>query len=564
MTEDHASMNPNQKAGDPQETKAVVNTVASSNGEKTGKKKKGAEHSSEELLRRVIKHKIVLFHDQRGQPYARIHEASGYRTLSVKSEEFSKWLSMIAWKEMTWSPGRESLNSARRILESMACHDGPEYKLHVRVALHEETIWIDLDGSRAVKIMPGRWEIVADPPILFRSFSHQKPLPEPVSGSDPLQILNHINLRTESEKKLFMAWLVVSFVPNIPIPVLILCGPSYSGKSTILSLVRRLMDPCTPEYQGRLSKLKDFTQIASQYRLLIFDNESKITVSQSDLLCGSVTGQGDAKRVLYTDEDTLVMEYRNVIGVSGVRLVVTQPDLMSRSLLFELEQLPNTDMHRESAFWKEFDATSGEILGGVFDVLAGAMAIEKLVKLSWTSRLSDFTHWAVAVARTLGWNEEEFILHFKSNVNRQHEAILDSDPLARVIINWIEKRGEWEGTMSDLLTELNAEARQLGIDPSANRWPKTPQLLSGSLSYLTPCLEHAGVSIGHIRKTSGRIVTIRLVNRNPELDLNRDNDDDYDDEDERSVIPKPASTLACDVNDTYDDDFPHLSGGSDV
>jgi hypothetical protein len=202
----------------------------------------------------------------------------------------------------------------------------------------------------------------------------------------------------------------------------------------------------------------------------------------------------------------------------------------------------------------------------MFDILAAAMAVEKMVQLPWRSRLPDFTHWAVAVARTLGWNEHEFLHHYKRNVNRQHEAVLDSDTLARVIITWLKDWGEWKGTASELLDELSDKAKAMAIDTTAKRWPKTPHHLSGSLNYLTPCLEYAGVSIDRDRNSSGRILTIRKTvhqegTTHRQCDLNHDTD--HDAADTISVIPEVASHAGYDADDTYDADFPALSEGRD-
>ena len=566
MSDKDSTRTPTKPAGSAKAEPRNATKASSSSLKPAGKKRKDPEHSTQELLRRVEKCGVYLLHDQRGFPYARIPSADGKRIVPIRSEEFNRWLSLIAWKQMGWAPGREVLSSARRVLESKAIHDCPEHKLHVRVASHEDAIWVDLDGSKAVRIVSGSWKIVDDPPILFRSFPHQKPLPTPVERGKPQRILDFINLRNEADKRLFMAWLIVSMVPDIPIPVMILCGPAQSGKSTILTMARRLIDPCIPEYQGKLSRTKDFAQIASQNRLLIFDNESKISSAQSDVLCGAVTGQGEAKRVLYTDEDTLVTEYRNVIGLSGVRLVVTQSDLMSRSILFELEKIQGEGIRKDSDFWKELEEISAGILGGMFDILAAAMAVEKMVQLPWRSRLPDFTHWAVAVARTLGWNEHEFLHHYKRNVNRQHEAVLDSDTLARVIITWLKDWGEWKGTASELLDELSDKAKAMAIDTTAKRWPKTPHHLSGSLNYLTPCLEYAGVSIDRDRNSSGRILTIRKTvhqEGTTHRQCNLNHDTDHDAADTTSVIPEVASHGEHDADDANDTDSPTLSEGRD-
>ncbi len=497
---------------DPQAKDTQPSSSTKPTGQDTGKgadSEKKSESQTAHLLKRIERSQIVLFHDQREQPYAAIPEPSGRRIVPVRSEEFNKYLSRLAWLQMKWAPGRETIYSVRRVLEQMAGVEGPQHILHVRVATHDGASWVDLDGQSAVRIVPGDWQVIRRPPILFRSYSHQKPLPVPSMHGDALDALQFVNIPGELDRRLFLAWLMTAHVPGIQVPALLVHGASYSGKSSLLTIARRLVDPCIPEFQGKLSSQRDFSQVASQYRMLIFDNESRITDSQSDLLCGAVTGQGDAKRMLYTDEDTVVFEYRNVVCISSIGQIATQPDLLSRSILFELPQVPNEELRRDTRMWDQFEKACPSILGGMFRVLSEAMGMVDGIEPEWKSRMSDFTCWLMAIGRAMEWDEHELLAAYKRNVNRQHESVLESDPVARALTTLMHNIPEWQGTPTELQETLDETARQIGFDTRTRSWPRTARYLSERVSYLEPCLRYAGFAVDRPRSAGKRLIVIR-------------------------------------------------------
>src|SRR5262249_44115501 len=150
------------------------------------------------------------------------------------------------------------------------------------------------------------WQVVDDPPILFRQFNHQLPLPLPLRGGGLEQLLNFLNIGSENDLLLLLVWLVVAPVPEIARPILILHGPQGSAKTTAARILKALIDPSAVQ---NLSVGRDIGEIVlhlDHHAVPAFDNLSGLAQWQSDALCRAVTGGGFSKRMLYTDADDVI------------------------------------------------------------------------------------------------------------------------------------------------------------------------------------------------------------------------------------------------------------------
>ena len=457
---------------------------------------------------------IVLFHDERGDPYAVISMSDGRKITSLDSREFSTWLSRVTWQEFQKAPGREVLSSARQVLSSIALFDGEEHRLHNRCAYHESSIWIDLDGRRAVRVDPGRWKIIENPPILFRSFPHQKPLPDPVKGGDPFKVLDFVNLSDEDAKLLLVCYLIVTFVPHIPIAALIVHGIQGSAKTTLLKIVKKTVDPSRVEVRGGVRDLTEFAQAAWQNRVLFFDNLTSVPGWLSDALCRAVTGEGWSKRTLYTNEDSTIFEYQGIVGLGGINLIANRSDLLDRSFIVPLEPISPNERREEEAFWAEFNNVRPQILGGILDALAKAMIIRKTTKLSSAPRMADFFLWGASAAEALGRKKEEFMDAYYRNVGRQNEAAVEASPVAQAVIAFMDQKEEWEGPPGELLDGLEKVADNLRINIKSKEWPKNPVWLTRRVKEVQPNLLAMGIEINGQPTGGKRVLTLRRVNKN--------------------------------------------------
>jgi hypothetical protein len=70
---------------------------------------------------------------------------------------------------------------------------------------------------------------------------------------------------------------------------------------------------------------------------------------------------------------------------------------------------------------------------------------------------------------------------------------LESSPVAKAIIDFVHEVGEWSGTMTDLLEEL--EQRADLKTKSLKTWPKSSSPLGSAVKRLAPNLRKTGISV---------------------------------------------------------------------
>ena len=230
----------------------------------------------------------------------------------------------------------------------------------------------------------------------------------------------------------------------------------------------------------RIADFRELQLLFEQNWLLNIDNLDGLKPEISDAFAAAITGDSDLRRVLYTDQDLLLLDYMRPKLLNGISHPVERPDLLDRSILITLERISENLRREEEEMWLEFEAVLPDILGGAFDILARAMAIRPTVRIETKPRMADFAAWGYAIAEAAGWGGAAFLAAYERNIKHQHEEAVAAAVVAQVVIAFMENRDEWQGTASALKLELDDVAIQQGIDPKNNRsgWPKDPARLS--------------------------------------------------------------------------------------
>jgi len=478
-------------------------------GADSGKQKSQADR----MVSLILSDGIELFHDDLGDAFAHVQIRDHREIWRCGSKNFKQWMAQLFWHSEEKAPSSDAIRSALNIIEAKARFDAECHQLHNRVALYENAIWYDLANEtwRAVRICKDGWEIVNEPPILFRRYSHQRPQPIPVHGGDLRELLHFINLRDPSQKLLLLVYIVCCFVPDIPHPIPVLYGPQGAAKTTLFRMLRSLIDPSATAVLSFPRDAAELVQQLSHHWAPFYDNISTLPDGTSDLLCRAVTGEGFSKRELYSDDDDIIYHFRRCIGLNGVNVAAHKADLLDRCILFGLETIAPTDRRPEKEMWQEFEAARPSLLGTILDVLARAMALHDSVRLSWLPRMADFALWGSAVAMALGHSADEFMKAYDRNGEMRNEEALYASPVAATIIELMEGQTEWEGTPSELLANLGKLAEEHGVNTRTGGWPKAAHTLSRRLNEVRQNLSAVGISVSTRRDGRHRVVIIRKM-----------------------------------------------------
>lgn len=463
------------------------------------------------MVELVLKEKPTLVHDSLDAPFIHIAFDKHHELHPVHSSRFKQWITRRYW-EVTKKPSKsENVKQALDLIGSLACFGGEKVQLSIRVAKHGDAFLYDLcdDGWRAIKITGSGWEMVETPPVVFRRYKHQTAQVLPERGGNLTSLIDFVNITDKQQRLLLQVYLVSCFVPGIAHPVPILYGSQGSAKSTFLRVVRRIIDPSSIELLSFPTKPEQIVQQLSHHWAPFYDNVTSIPDWLSDTLCRAVTGEGFSKRELYTNDEDFIYAFRCCIALNGINIAAQKADLLDRSILFGLERIPPEKRRDEQAFWSRFEQERPLILGAVFDTLSKAMTIYPTVKLERLSRMADFVLWGCAIAKALGYRQEDFLEAYEANNIRQNEEAINEDPVAAAIYALMQSQDEWSGTATELLDRLDQVAVAERINLKQRNWPKAAHILARKITVVQTNLAVAGITIVTGSKGKKRFVDIR-------------------------------------------------------
>jgi hypothetical protein len=474
------------------------------------------ESQATKIVNLFLESKPLLFQDERRIPYARL-VSSPCETLRLRTGDFRAKLAGLLWESEEKVPGSEALASALNVLHHMALQ-GPTIPLATRVASQDGAIWVDLGGKnwRAIKITLEGWCIQSPAEPLFRRSAQTGELAEPIPGGGAdaaWKLLEFLNLR-ENDTLLFMCLAVSYLIPAIPHPILVLHGAQGSTKTTLMVLLKELLDPSPVGVAALPRDERELTQHLDHTYVAFFDNVTSLPEWVSDALCRAATGAGFSKRQLYTDDDDIVYWIRRPVGVNAINIAAQKPDLLDRSVLHELEK--PEQRRQETELLEAFRREQPLILGGFLDAIVKAFNMPQPT-LPRDFRMNDFASWGYRVAEALGKSGQDFLEAYTENIRMQAEEAVRADIVAEVLLSFLDTCHEkkWAGNATTLLSTLRAHAEELHIGTRQKAWPKASHTLTRRLRLLRTSMAKIGCIVDFTRSgpERTRLISIQLERR---------------------------------------------------
>lgn len=427
-----------------------------------------------------------------GPPLVRMLRGGGTSLRATLADSFAR--------DHGAAPSSSALASALLVLEGRALQAAAE-PLALRVAERPGEIVLDLgdETGRAVVIRPSGWQVVSPPPVLFRRTTLTVPLPVPEEGGNLDELLELVHIAGDAWP-LAIGWLLIAYMPSVPAPILFFRGAQGAGKSSAARLLSRLVDPSAAQLRSAPRDPTDWTTTASGSRVVPLDNLSRIVEWLGDALCRAVTGDGLARRALYTDSETVVFTFKRAIVLTAIAVEGVRGDLADRLLPIELDRIDEQARRTEAELEEHFARAHPRLLGALLDLLAQVLAVLPQTRPERLPRLADAGRVFAALDSVLGTPSFK---SFCGIAGRLAHEVVEDDPVASALVELLDRRpgGSWDGSTAELLHALSS-------DKPAKGWPETVQALSGRLTRAEEALRLVGVTIERTRTKRGRLLAI--------------------------------------------------------
>src|SRR5260370_9237892 len=214
----------------------------------------------------------TLFSSEDGVAFASVPAGiDSRRVLPLRSAAFRDWLINNFYGEYNAAPAAGAFRAALLALEARAqCGESPAQKVNYRVGFEGDPflpskIFLDLtnDAGELVEIASRGCHTTYNLQHNFRLSSTTLPIPNPIADRQPLATFARLFRLTGDSRTRAFAWSAAALRPTGPYPILVLTGPSGSGKSALARALRALVDPCTVPVRRLPTTDRELLQLAS-------------------------------------------------------------------------------------------------------------------------------------------------------------------------------------------------------------------------------------------------------------------------------------------------------------
>lgn len=508
---------PPKKAKKPRKQKGSV--PPSTNGGQPEEEQEDEDRPKQADLLVAFVSVTDLFTSPDGTTYADVYVDGHRETHPIRSPSFRRWLTHRFVDRYDTSPGNDAVGVALSVFEAL-CQYGPKASVRevsLRAARHNGNVYIDLCDTqwRIVEVTSQGWKVITRSPVRFRRTRGMVPLPIPTRGGDIKQLRKFLNVATDDDFVLVIAWLLAALAAYGPFTVLVVQGEHGAAKTFNAKLIRMLVDPhAVPTRRLPRDDTALSVGVYNSYTLS-YDNISNLPQWASDALAAIATGAGSSARELYSNSDEFVFPGLRAIILTGIENVATRPDMADRAIYLQLQRIDDEHRLEEKKLLADFDAAHPAIFGALLDAIAHGLANEPQVVRQNLPRMADFAVWGQACEGAL-WELGTFINAFRRNQGDMLNTIIEADAVADAVRAFMFRQvaGEWSGTAGELLAILT---QQVGDRIAQSKsWPMSARGMSGRLRRVASPLRQSGINVAFPdhpgqRSAAARKLTIKFT-----------------------------------------------------
>lgn len=460
--------------------------------------------------------KKVIDNNDNNKVYGLITVNGHFETILLGSVRAREWLQYRYYQINNKSCSQDQCKEVLQIAISEIKFNSSSRKeiIYNRIAMVDDSIFYDMCTSdwRIIEITSNGWNTIPmdeDTPMFERKQQQTKQV-DPISSDINYNALNEMCslLRIKlADRMMFKIHLVSFFIEKYPIPIMIFTGDQGSIKTTLMQTVKMIVDP-SAQLSSRLHKKMEDISIHLYNRYLsAFDNISNFNKDIADLICRVITGEGDSKRELYTDMDEIILNYKRKIIVNGISPSLDYPDLVDRSIFYETTPITENERLTIEEFLQKRDEIIPHLINQIFNILCKSITNYKISKTDLKGkmqRMSDFSIWGEAIARSMGIEKMSFIKVYTERIKLDALDIVNSYPIFKIVQKMMDDIPKYEDTISNFYDYLKNHAIEQDIDikSAESKFPKGPNKVREQIKILRPTFKELGFDITLIRNNN--------------------------------------------------------------
>lgn len=438
-------------------------------------------------LSKIIK--LYIADNNKDEVYALVPINSHTELLNLSSVRAIQWLTdkysqIIDTDELY---GEDFYKKVIHTIKSQCqMNNTQQVKIYRRIAHLDDSIWYDLgdDSWNALKITKkGIDKIALDEksPLFSRTQStYQQVTPKYDDDSKALHELAQLLRIKPDDLAVFTVHLVCFFLEAIPIPIMVFDGTAGSIKTTVTSVIKRIVDPSGSTKDDNVSSIAKkpddlILQLHNRY-MSSFDNVNYVDDETSDIFCRTITGSSNTKRKLYTDGSEMILTFKRKIVLNGVVPTLEYPDLQTRLLSYERVPIDETNLISEKEFEKTIEELLPRVLGHILTVLSDTLGdFNKLSKnIKPKTRLADFEIWGEIISQKLGFEKKSFLDRYHEKLKEETIKTQDAYPIISSIQTLMNEKEFHEDSVANLYATLRGITESNGVDLKT-QWVKFPK-----------------------------------------------------------------------------------------
>lgn len=454
---------------------------------------------------------LELYRSNAGEAIVASPDGAAY---PIRSAAVRRDLSRLVYRELGRPMKAIEFDEILPVLEATAINDGKTMATAVRYHYTAEAGYLDLaNGSgQVIKITKDGWHPIPakDAPVRFARPDGTEPLPMPVRGGAISELRSLLNVSSDAEWALVVAFILGCLGPP-PYIGFFVNGPQSSAKSSLCRFVRKVLDPRRGGLRRPPNRESDLGPAVERNFILALDNVSEIKPWLADNLCTISTGGAIATRRLYTDSDEVIVEASRPILANGIPDLTDRPDLQDRVVCIRLAPLPLGARRTEAELGEQFASVHPRVLGAFLDAAVTAMRDHRTCVTTAEVRNVDAHRWCVSAEAHFGVPSGTLEAAMTESRDDAAAEAIESSSVAAALIKLLSTKGTtFVGTQTRLLKEL-----EIVIGRRPHDWPANPRALRGQLNRLEASLSAVGIRVDFGDRKSNkrhrRDVTVELV-----------------------------------------------------